>query len=1134
MAVIKNEEGKWVSVNDSFAKKVLDFGVDIFQGIARETLSTGVEVSKHLNKIDDRLTGGFFNFPTELPFESEDTTVGKIQRSIFGEERDSIGGYSEEGEYLSKIYNDAYGRFGLTEEAAQKLGTGTAALFALTNFLPGKKALVKLLVESKDPANIAKTLVKNNVPQDLASTYSPYLARATSQKEVKNILKQIDDTIKATTEVSTKTMRVGSGIVEIPPLTNKEKISNTIKKEANESVQKLVSSKNNTFKIRKNVLDQERERILKQGFKSELQKEQEKFGKKLISTVKKFREVEETLKRKVTTLKTDKKILQEVKNDLFSIVKEYIPDPKISKSLAKKIVEAKANPSQIRKVILAISREKDKIVRKQLLKSINDVVSMSDNFTLLQKERLAATMDNLKLSGMTEETRKTVERMRDYFIKNPERELLLGKKNTELLKRAEELTRKDIKKLSTMELRELERRLSYIKETDALEKRTRKGIEKLQKDIIVDSLSAEAHNLDIKGKIDSIGRTLTNKEKINNFWVSFKEFSRTLEFNYISADNFFDKLGDNFKNIFKYKIDDVYNLAKDRYAKKATELLGKEAELFKKYGTKLSKPNYERIMIYAAKNQKGGLTKLRASGLSDEFINSIKLTDQEMEWYNFTRKELDLIHPKIDDVLRDVSRGEKKLGKIENYFPMNIDADKSEKLIETLFNDSYYKTRGVTKGFTKTRNVFGKSVLKLDARDIYLTYMRKANNFIEMEKTVRQLQSVISDEKLIKAIGKDASRFISDWLDTIARDGLSRHYQRHWIEDLRNNIGGGFLGFKISTILKQPLAKITAGSLLGKHTFAYDVEFIKNKLWETVDNVSLQQRYRAFDDPSYDVSRLNEWQRWGYESIKQTDKITANNVWYAAYRKYFADNKIEFNIEDFKAGRINDEALRFADELTRKTQGSAEIKDISKMFRADDRVIWKILFQFQSFILNQSQLLTVDMKNAIIKEKDPKKAFSILMFFVLTGLGEGYITSGLTGIFGSERAKKEEEERTTGERLADAFFGQIPLINNYIGVTKFGGSGIPLIDTSLDVFTGLDSIFTSEEDKAKLKGATELLSGAASLFGVSGAKQLQQFINAGISSMDDEKTYPTTTRTETLDETDLFNEVKLFDDTKLF
>ena len=34
-----------------------------------------------------------------------------------------------------------------------------------------------------------------------------------------------------------------------------------------------------------------------------------------------------------------------------------------------------------------------------------------------------------------------------------------------------------------------------------------------------------------------------------------------------------------------------------------------------------------------------------------------------------------------------------------------------------------------------------------------------------------------------------------------------KNYKRHWVEDIRNNIGSAFLGFKISTILKQPLAK---------------------------------------------------------------------------------------------------------------------------------------------------------------------------------------------------------------------------------------------------------------------------------------------------------------------------------------
>ena len=52
--------------------------------------------------------------------------------------------------------------------------------------------------------------------------------------------------------------------------------------------------------------------------------------------------------------------------------------------------------------------------------------------------------------------------------------------------------------------------------------------------------------------------------------------------------------------------------------------------------------------------------------------------------------------------------------------------------------------------------------------------MRKANNFIEMEKTVKQLQEVASNKKLKDAIGKDASSFINEWLDTISRDGISK------------------------------------------------------------------------------------------------------------------------------------------------------------------------------------------------------------------------------------------------------------------------------------------------------------------------------------------------------------------------
>ena len=90
--------------------------------------------------------------------------------------------------------------------------------------------------------------------------------------------------------------------------------------------------------------------------------------------------------------------------------------------------------------------------------------------------------------------------------------------------------------------------------------------------------------------------------------------------------------------------------------------------------------------------------------------------------------------------------------------------------------------------------------------------------------------------------------------------------------------------------------------MLGaKHTFAHDVEFASNKLWEIIDDISLQQKYRTFDDPSYEISKLNKFQRWGYEGIKAIDKITANSVWYSAYKKFFDDNNIKFSLDDFKS-----------------------------------------------------------------------------------------------------------------------------------------------------------------------------------------------------------------------------------------
>jgi hypothetical protein len=1095
MAFTIDENGNLVKKN--IFSTIFNFGKDILQGTARDIFSISAEVSKRIGGAE------------ELTFAPEETFLGKTQRVIFGtpEGRANVGAFEQEGQYITDLMNQAYGQFGLSKENAGRLGYGTQALFALTTFLPGKKTLVKELVEAKKTPEIISSLVKNGVERDMAISYAPFFAKAKNSSEVKGLLKQID-TFSKTARTSVK------DVIEVPPLTRTGEISIKPAQQSSRDVLHLISLKEKGIRVANKVMNQEKEEMLKNGFKSTLQKNQEEFAKKLSVTIERFKksistkeEVISGLKKNISAEKTKSYNLKEMKSDLFDMAKNYFSEGSIKTSIVNKIVKA-STVGDIRKAIISINSEFGKQIQKETINSIKNIIDSSDNFTARQKSRLAATITNIKMQGMSEATARRVENLRDFIEKNPERELLLGKKNTALLKRAEEMAKIDLKDLDKNELMELERRLSHIAESSKLEKKTRIETRKLKNDIAIDSIASDSFNKDIKGKIESIGKDLTPIQKVGNFWVSFKENAQKGNWSWISADNFFSEIGETATKVFKDSMDRVVNLSKKDYKNYANKLLGKEAEMRKKYGGRLKNENFERIMVYAIKQQKGGIDKLlKSEGITQKFIDSIELTEQEMDWYRFTRSELDTLAPKINDVLLDTTDGMKSLGELDNYFPMTIDFTKSEKLADYLFEDTYFDKRGMSKGFTKERKMWGikDATYNMNARDVYLTHIKKASDFINIESTIKQLEMIAKSPKLEKSIGKDATSFIDEWLDTLSRGGISKGYKRTFFDDIRDNVGSAILGFRVSPIVKQPIAKITAGALLGpKHTFTHDIEYIKNNLNSLVEEASLQQQFRAFDDPSFDVGSLNKFQQWGYSGIKALDKLTSNNVWYSAYKKFFADSKIKFNLEDFKGKKFNEEAIKYADLVVRKTQGTGDVKDMAQIFRGDNRSFWKTIFQFQSFIMNQSQLLTIDMKNAILKEKDPVKALNIATFFVLSGLAESYVSSGLTGLWGTESQKKKEKEMDAPTRLADSLFGQIPLINNAISMAKFGSSGLPVVDVVKDVVMGTNSIFNSKTEKAKLKGASEAGFGVTSLFGVAGSGQLNSWLKSAIDSMEDE------------------------------
>ncbi len=1077
-----------------------DIAVDTFQTILRDTLSVGVDVSKSLKSLDENITGGFFNFPDKFDYGEEGTTSNKILTTLLGkrEGRETyVGGFKEEGEEISNILESAFGKLGLSKEMSEKIGTGTQALFALTSFIPGRKTLLKTLTKETSANAIQKELVKAGFREDIAKSYSNIIAPLKDSKKINEALdsaKRLETTTKSIDEVIKN-----KNIIKLPNRTKFGNIKYPTGKNPSRIVKQIESLKRQEQSIKNNIVRTEKEKILKSNFKSKLQQQQELFSNKLINVVKDFK-----IKNELTKFNRE---------TLFSIVNDNFKNKTIKTSLSKKIAFAKTE-SQIRKVILDIGKEKDKLIRSELISSIKDIISKSDNFSVRSKEKIAATLSGIRLSGMTKETINKIEKMKDHFSSNPEKERLLGKKNTQLLKRVDDIKKKDLSSFNNAELRELERRLSYIDKINSLEIKTRQSTKKLQTEVIVDGITKNINNLDISGRIESIGKDLTIKEKALNLQYQIKNFIKKGELNYVSIDNFFDMLGEEAYKFFKAGMDKIDGYAKERYAKHANNFIKFESELFKEYGEKLKKSNYERIFLWATMQQKGGLNKLLKTGiktLNKEYLNSIKLTAHEMEMYNYMRSVLDEIYPEVNDVLMKTSGGKKKLGYIENYFPLVTDFTESKELAEMLFDEHNYNTRGLNKGFTKNRNIIGVEgqVFNADSRSIFLNYIRKTSDFIEKEEAIKQMQSVASSSKFKTSAGDLAQSMINSWLDTISRGGIPKNYVRSFIDDLRDNVGSAYLGFRVSPILKQPIAKITAGALLGpKHAFIHDIEFIQNNMTKYVDKASKQQRFRAFDDPSFNVSTLNKWQKWGYEGIKAVDKLTANSTWYSAYKKFFDDNNLKFSIDDFKNGKYNDDAIDFADKLTRKTNGSGDIKDLPMMLTGKNKTIWKSIFQFQSFILNQSQLLTVDMKNAILKEKNPTKAFNILTFFVLAGMAESYISSGITYMFGSEKAKEAQADMDFPERIADSFFGQIPLVNNFLGVSKYGGSGIPLVDTTTNLIEDTSSIFTSKKKQTKAKSVTGALTDILSISGVAGSGQLNQWLDRAIESMIEEKSSP--------------------------
>lgn len=507
--------------------------------------------------------------------------------------------------------------------------------------------------------------------------------------------------------------------------------------------------------------------------------------------------------------------------------------------------------------------------------------------------------------------------------------------------------------------------------------------------------------------------------------------------------------------------DDVINLAKE---------------------LKLTESNLNRIGVYAADQQENGRQKLLATGFTDAQIDSVKLTESEMKLYSAMREKLDLLRPKIAEVMRLVYN--KNLDYVKDYFPFMTDFSAMSGFeIQDMFGDSVeqFGTKPKSKpemGMTKSR-VGGKQKIKIQAMDVFLRHVDNASYLVSMGQSLKLLNDIARSEQYGKAVGKDGQRLVIEWLDIISRKGNAKgsgEPLNRFLSVLRKHTGLAALGFRLSSTLIQPTALLDGAALIGGDYAARGaINVATSKEWRAFlkDNFT-ELRERGADDPAYlefddGKTLINKGAKAAFWGIKKLDLLTASAITSGAYELALAKKGKVLDLKN-----PDNAAIQEAQKLLRRTQSSGLFKDsplaLSQGILGNAQV-GKLVFQFQSFMLNRWSLIEHDMVMYGIKKGSKGQMLNIASFLSLALIAE----------VGIRRLSKELIAALTDTDLPDMdeedFWKQIgmnaltsvPFVGQVVSSVMYGSNPIPAISISSEAFETLSYAIKGKKQSTKNK-----------------------------------------------------------------
>lgn len=516
---------------------------------------------------------------------------------------------------------------------------------------------------------------------------------------------------------------------------------------------------------------------------------------------------------------------------------------------------------------------------------------------------------------------------------------------------------------------------------------------------------------------------------------------------------------------------------------------------------KLKMGNFERIGVYAANQQAGGLEKLLDLGFTKDEINSINLTDDEKQFYNFIRNKLDESRPSVERLMKDVYN--MSLGYIKNYFPFrtNYEAMNEFEIAERLKDEFDINRKNISMPYTKTRTNMGSQKIKINAMEIYTQHMDNVIYATNMARDNKMLAEIVKTTEMRDKIGTKGQKLIIEWLDLIARKGGIKAGQRVKALDwLRNNTSAMTMAYKLSSFLVQSTALFDGAAQIGTYAFSGLADAVSNPELSSmiVENIP-ELKYRMGDDPAMDEftnnNALTKFKKAGYKPMQSFDKIIALGVANGAYMKYLDEHKIKYDPK-----KPNNAALLEATRIMNKSQVSTVFLDlpsiISRGGLTGNVSVDRLLSQFQTFLYGRWGTIRHDLWNLGIKTGDYDKAGRIAFWLAIASLGELGIrkmTKEIWDFILGTDSKVYDDDNIWKEYVKTSL-GNIPYLSPIVSMLGYGSLPIPSLAIINKLIVNISRrLKDGKTDNAKYKGylnALVLLTGLSA--GMPGAMQANE------------------------------------------